>query len=178
MRLGRLPKQGRPTVPKLPSAAAVQREILKALQESLGLAKRSAEASASDATHAEARAENDKDTRSLETSYLARGQAMRVAELEADIKTIKFLVNKDSRANTIVQAGSVVAVEDEEGAQRLVFLAGAAGGLKVRVQGVEVQVITPSSPLGRLLLGKEEGDAFELRAPKGMQELWVVAVGR
>ena len=34
------------------------------------------------ATHSEARPENDKDTRGLELSYLARGQAQRVAELQ------------------------------------------------------------------------------------------------
>ena len=61
-------------------------EILKLLRErvSADLATMSAaqRAVVDGATHEENRPENDKDTRALEQSYLARGQAQRVVELQ------------------------------------------------------------------------------------------------
>jgi len=45
----------------------------------------------SGATHEESRPENDKDTRALESSYLARGQAKRVLELTGEIQSLRLL---------------------------------------------------------------------------------------
>jgi transcription elongation GreA/GreB family factor len=44
------------------------------------------------------------------------------------------------------------------------FLVPAAGGERVVVDGIEVQTLTPQSPLGRALLGASEGDEAELPA--------------
>ena len=63
---------------KRPARKALKAELLGKLEETL----RTLEAAHADtreaATHAEAKPENDKDTRALEQSYLARGQAMRI----------------------------------------------------------------------------------------------------
>ena len=54
-----------------------------------GMSRRAREAAAS-ATHEESRPENDKDTRAIEESYLARGQAKRAAEAEAALQVRAF----------------------------------------------------------------------------------------
>jgi transcription elongation GreA/GreB family factor len=42
------------------------------------------------------------------------------------------------------------------------FLVPAAGGERLQAGGLEVQTLTPQSPLGRALLGLTEGDEAEL----------------
>ena len=59
---------------------ALRDELLAALAASLATARDAHAAAVEGATHGEARAENDKDTRGLEQSYLARGQAQRVEQ--------------------------------------------------------------------------------------------------
>ncbi len=44
------------------------------------------------------------------------------------------------------------------------FLGPCAGGTSVEVDGDEVLVITPASPLGRDLMGKRAGDRISLRS--------------
>ena len=45
------------------------------------------------------------------------------------------------------------------------------GGVVLRVDGVEVTVVTPSSPVGQALLGKQAGDDFELHDPRRITQL-------
>ena len=61
------------------------------LRSRVRVATERARATARSATHAEAKQENDKDTRALEETYLAAGQAQRVAELELDLVEIRSL---------------------------------------------------------------------------------------
>src|SRR4051812_25729481 len=63
-------------------------ELIAQLGDALAAAQRAHAAAIEGATHTEARAENPKDTRGLEQSYLARGQAQRVAELEAGLAAV------------------------------------------------------------------------------------------
>ena len=112
------------------------------------------------ATHVEAKAENDKDTRGLEMSYLARGQAMRVEEVDETIKRLRF-VNLRSFDDAPIDLGAMVRVLVDD-KPRFFFLVPAGGGTKVRIDGVDVALLSPASPVGRALLEKYEGDDFEI----------------
>lgn len=47
--------------------------------------------------------------------------------------------------------------------ERLLFLIGpSAGGTEVTVDGVEITVLTPQSPLGQQLMGRRTGDRVTL----------------
>lgn len=122
------------------------------------------------ATHPEARAENDKDTRGLEQSYLARGQAQRVAELEAAASDVAAMKLRTFTANDAVAISALVTVE-EDGAHRHYFVAPGGGG---NVLDHDVQVITPVSPLGRALLGRRVDDEVELKLGGKTRELILV----
>lgn len=111
------------------------------------------------ATHEEARPENDKDTRALEQSYLARGQAERVREMERADNALEFLA---LRACEEVALGAVVELE-QDGRRTVVLLAPAGGALRATVDGVSVQVVTPEAPMGRALVGRRAGDVVEVR---------------
>jgi hypothetical protein len=121
------------------------------------------------ATHPEAKPENDKDTRALELSYLARGQAARVVELQqAEEKLDRLVVRAFDGEGARIALTALVAVECDD-VRQLYFVAPYGGGLRVKVrlldagdQDTEVLVVTPESPVGRHLLGKVVGDEFVL----------------
>lgn len=124
------------------------------------------------ATHEESRPENDKDTRALEASYLARGLAQRVAELEAAVRLLGAVALRDFGGDDPIGLTALVDVEDDDGLERRYFVLPAGAGLEVD----GVQVVTPASPLGRALLGKREGDELELRTARKARTLTILAV--
>lgn len=131
------------------------------------------------ATHEEAKPENDKDTRALEASYLAAGQASLVRELEIAAKMLATLELKTLDETTPICASAVVTLEDNEGARQLFFMSPYGGGVRLDLGGespAAVQVVTPQSPLGKALLGRTQGDVIELRGKSGLREMSIVDV--
>jgi len=127
------------------------------------------------ATHEENRPENDKDTRALEQSYLARGQAQRVVELQDALNQLKALELRAFTAEARIALGALVALDDGKEIVHY-FIAPAGGGVRVTVPAGEVRVVTPQSPIARALLGKQEGDEFELQTPQGVRECSIASV--
>ena len=70
-------------------------------------------------------------------------------------------------------ATSRSSIESDE-TSRVVFLLPQGGGTEVKVDGVDVLVVTGSSPLGASLVGKGEGDDVEV-VVKGVRREYVVA---
>jgi transcription elongation GreA/GreB family factor len=135
--------------------------VVEHLEQTVDALERSAQATRQGAIHEESRAENPKDTRGLEASYLARGQAQRVIEMRDAVARLRQLPLRSFATGETIGLSSVVQVGCD-GKRRTYFLMPAAGGESVRVDGVEVQTITPDSPVGRALMTKCEGDEFEL----------------
>ncbi len=155
-----------------PAKGSLKDELLALLEGDLRTLERAHEAAREGATHEEAKPENDKDTRALEQSYLARGQAARIEELRASVAAVRGLTFPPA-AHARVALGALATL-DEGGTESLVWLAPAGGGVKL-ARGT-VQVITPRSPLGRALLGKEAGDEIEVSAGRGSRVIQVVRV--
>lgn len=150
--------------------AALKQALAAALDAALATARAAHAAAVEGATHAEARAENDKDTRGLEQSYLARGHALRVEELEAAVLAVARL--PAGGAGPRVGLGAVVTVDDD-GATTRYYLAPWGGGV---VLG-DVHVVTPQAPIGRALLGREVDDEVEVQRPGGARTLVITAIG-
>ena len=146
---------------------ALKAELIAQLEESLASARAAHASAIEGSTHEEARAENDKDTRGLEQSYLARGQAQRVAELEAAVGDVTALALRTFTASSVVALSALVTTDDD----RQFFIAPAGGGC---VLAGGVQVVTPSSPLGRALLGKRIDDEVELQLPGKLRTFAIV----
>ncbi len=151
---------------------ALRDELLAVLQAALDTARAAHAAAIEGVTHPEARAENDKDTRGLEQSYLARGQAQRVAELDAAVTDVGAMRVTPFAAADAIAVGALVRV-DEGGSDRTYFVAPGGGGT---ILTGNVQVITPASPLGRALLGRRPDDAVELRVGGRAKELEIIGV--
>lgn len=149
---------------------ALRDELVARVAEELEALERAHRAVMEAATHEEAKPENDKDTRALEQSYLARGQAMRVQSLrEALVSCRALTVAPLARA----ALGALLRVDDD-GAARALYLAPHGGGTSLA--GGAVQVVTPTSPLGRALLGREAGDVCEAEVSGRVREVEVLEV--
>ena len=151
--------------------AALKAELEAVLAAALDTARRAHAAAIEGATHSEARAENDKDTRGLEQSYLARGQAMRVAELEAAVARVASWVVAAFGDGARVALGALVTVDGDD--QQLFIAPEGCGTL---LADGAVRVVTPQSPLGRAVLGRSVDDEIELRLPGGVRALTIEAI--
>jgi transcription elongation GreA/GreB family factor len=151
------------------SKADLRAELLHLLEEQLATARAAHAAATEGAIGDEARPENDKDTRGLEQSYLARGHAQRVADLETAVSVIASMSVGPMQK---VAVGACVVVE-EEGRKRTLFVAAHGGGLRL---GGDVTVVTPTSPMGRALHGKGADDDCELVAAGAQRTLTIVEI--
>lgn len=142
------------------------KHILVQLEASHQLAVSAALQAYNTATDDENIAENKYDTLGLEASYLAQGQARRVAELENDLDIYSKLSPRYFSAGSPVSIGSLVTVVTNKGDKKYYFLGPAAGGLTLNIDGQEVSVISPSTPLAQSLIGKEIGDEVTLKLNK------------
>jgi transcription elongation GreA/GreB family factor len=154
----------------LQDKAALKRELLAQLEAQLASARAAHTSAIEGAIDDEARPENDKDTRGLEQSYLARGHAQRVAELETAITVVEAMTTAKSAR---VALGAVVTVEEDD-RERTLYIAPHGGGL---VLEGEITVVTPTSPMGRALLGKQVDDECELHAGGAQRTLTVTRLG-
>ena len=137
---------------------AVLQLILEKLTVDLDIAQRAAQTAYETATHEENIAENKYDTLGLEASYLAAGQAKRVEEIKQSLALCQNLQLRAYDDQRGIEVGALLGLEDENGRQQWLFLAPDAAGLKVDVVGQPITVITPRSPLGAALLGKQPED--------------------
>ena len=160
-----------------PSKKRVIAALVAQVKSDLQGATATQQATHAGATHEESRAENDKDTRGIEASYLARGLAKRVSELSATARAVASLAVRPFEEGEAASVGAVVRVEDEDGEEVSYLLSPSGGGRSVDVDGATIKVVTPQSPLGRALLGRTAGDDVEVRTPRGVRECTVVAVG-
>ena len=149
--------------------------LIATLKAEVGTAKRRARDAADAATHEESRAENSKDTRATEASYVARGQAAHAAELESSLAALSRLTPRDFDEREPVALGALVDV-DSEGARTCYFLLPAAGGRDLDGGPETIATLTTRSPLGRALLGAALGDAVEFAAPQGARTVEIVKV--
>jgi transcription elongation GreA/GreB family factor len=152
------------------SKKALKAELLALLETQLASLTSAHRAAREGATHEEARPEHDKDTRAIEQSYLARGQAARIEELQDSVAAVSALRLRDFRSGAPVALGALVALEEDEAVLSL-WLAPGGGGTKLTGG---VQVVTPKSLLGQALLGKLEGDDVEVPAG-GKRRLLTIA---
>jgi transcription elongation factor GreA len=98
----------------------------------------------------------------------------RVRQLQAMLKRVE-IVDEAGPADGSVSLGSTVELrydgDDAEDTQRFFV-----GSIEER-QG-DLPVISPSSPLGQVLVGRGAGDSVEYKAPGGMLKVHIVVVER
>jgi transcription elongation GreA/GreB family factor len=141
--------------------SVVRDAIVAQLQRELDLQARAAHDSRDEATSAESKSEGKYDMRSQEAAYLAEGQARLAAEIAESIALFRALELPDFSAGRPAALGALVTLETK-GRRTVYFLGPRNGGLEVTHDGLTCLVVTPSSPLGRQLLGRKVGDSVQL----------------
>jgi len=150
-------------------------KIVAALGESLENLERAARASHAEATHESSRAESKYDTRGLEASYLAGGQARQAREIMDSMKTYGVLATRDFAPGDLIDLTAVVKLETD-GAPATYFIGPKSGGVEVNYQGEEITVITPQSPLGQNLVGKKAGQGWSAKVGSSTVKYRIVKV--
>jgi transcription elongation GreA/GreB family factor len=145
---------------------ALLRAFIEQLSAEVARAKAQAVDAAEGVTHTENRAEGIKDMRSTEASYVARGQAERTAKLEEAVLLLSRLELRDFGPNDAVALTALIDLE-HHGARSRYFLVPAAGGERIEHGGQRIQSLTPTSPLGRAVVGLRLGDEAEVESPQG-----------
>ena len=133
------------------------RAELRAQFDRLTGAARDAHAAATDPG---SKAESKYDTRNLEASYLAKGQARQVEEVAEAVRIFDSLVLPDFGIDDPIDAGALVEV-DLNGGTAFFLLAPVGGGMTLDHFGAELTVLTPESPMYQCLLGLRTGDSHD-----------------
>ena len=132
------------------------KKIVARLKENLAVLDKAAQSSRAEATHESSKAESKYDTRGLEAGYLASGQARQAREILESIKIYETLQPRDFAAGEATDLTALVELE-MDGTRSFFFIGQKNGGLEIEHAGQEITVITPQSPLGEQLMGKNAG---------------------
>jgi transcription elongation GreA/GreB family factor len=125
------------------------------------------------ATEVEAKPENKYDTRGLEQSYLAAGQARRAAELKNTIIHFKNLIPAIYEKSDAIDLTALVDIESDDGEIKTYFILPERGGIPIHFENREIHTLSFDSPLGQVLMGKTSGDFFELKS-KGLNRSFII----
>ena len=112
------------------------------------------------ATDPGSKAEGKYDTRSLEASYLAAGQARQVDELAEAVRIFETLTLPDFAIGDVIDAGALVQV-DLDGEIAYFLLVPACGGMEIEHEDCDITLLTPDSGLYRKLLGMSAGESLD-----------------
>lgn len=131
-------------------------KIRSDLRERLDRLARAAMEAHAAATDPSSKAESKYDTRNLEASYLASGQAKQVDELAEAFRVFEAWNPPDYEMTETIDSGALVEVEMAD--ETCYFLlAPAAGGTVVEHEGMEITLLTPASALYQTLQGMKMG---------------------
>ena len=155
--------------------AELKQRILEALDATRAALADAQKSSQDAATHEESRAESDKDMRSTELSYIARGQAMRVQALETERARVAAMPLVAFAPSAAIGVSALVRIGDANG-ERRIFLAPGGGGQRIRIGEESIDIVTLASPLGEALVGACAGDELVVEKAGREEEVTVVAV--
>jgi transcription elongation GreA/GreB family factor len=149
--------------------------ILVSLREKLTVLKDGARESYEEATHEESQPENRFDTHSLEASYLAAGQAKVVVEIEDAVMRCRNMALIEFGPDDPIGVGALVKLKSKR-ETTFYFLVPIAGGIEVEDGGRTILVITPQSPMGKLLVGHKAGEEIRLQTATVPKTFEIVSV--
>ncbi|MBO9665347.1 MAG: GreA/GreB family elongation factor [Bdellovibrio sp.] len=145
------------------------------LEKDLEILTASAKATMDSVAHEESKPENEYDTRGLEASYLARGQAKRIGEIKELLVVLKHANVKDFGPDDKISGTALVEVE-HNGKVSFLFVMTHGGGVTVTFEGKKIQIVTPSSPLGEALLDLRAGDVAAVEQGDQVREYEIISV--
>jgi transcription elongation GreA/GreB family factor len=148
-------------------------QLAARIRDSLQVALREQEAAAIEARDGASPSEKRDDSRTaIEFSNLARAQGRRALAAQEELARIESF--RPGKPGGCVSLGDIVEIED--GATgRTIFLAPVGAGIELTMPDGDgfVTVVTPASPIGKAILGRELGETIEISV-KGEERDWTV----
>ena len=141
--------------------SAVRDAIVAQIKRELDLQTRAAHDAREEATSEENKSEGKYDMRGQEAAYLAEGQARLAVELAESLALYHMLELADLPPGSVASVGALITLE-ARGRQTCYFLGPRNGGLEARIGNETFTVVTPTSPLGRQLIGQSTGASVQL----------------
>ncbi len=140
---------------------AIVESLLTEVRAQYSRAVAALEGSREAATGDDTKAESKYDTRGLEASYLAAGQAEQADELSRAVTLLESAEFPDFDFDDPIGQGALVEVEKEN--EILYFLlAPAGGGLAMETEeGETITILGPAAPLRAQLEGKRFGEVID-----------------
>jgi transcription elongation GreA/GreB family factor len=148
-------------------------QLAARIRDTLDVALREQEAAALEAREGASPSEKRDDARTaLEFSNLARAQGRRALAAQEELSRIESF--RPRSAGERVTLGDIVEIEDGE-TGRTIFLAPVGAGIELTMPDGDgfVTVVTPASPIGKAIIGREIGDTVEISV-KGDERDWTV----
>ncbi len=146
-----------------------------AIESELAILKTAAKDTANYATDPENKPENKYDTRGLEASYLAGAQAQRVAEMQDVLLCFKSTALKNFHDGSVVAITALVEVVLNEKTNYLLIMP-LGGGQTIKFLNQTIQVVTPTSPLGKALIGQSVGELITILAGGQKREYEIASI--
>lgn len=134
-------------------------EVVMVLKKELASLEKALGDSSAAATDPGSKAEGKYDTRSLEMSYLAAGQARQAEALVGQIEILQRFQVVDFEMSDAVALGALLEL-DQEGEWNWYFLLPTGGGIELEVEDCQITTLTPESPLYEQLDGKRIGESI------------------
>jgi len=137
--------------------------VIAQMKEDLNTHARSSMEAREGATHSEVKSEGKYDTRSTESSYLARGHAMHFEAMRDDLAELQSYRLPEFGPRDTVNKGALVGIT-LRGFTELYFILPKGGGIEVRVDGIphDIVVMTSKAPLFERLKGLKVGDKVRI----------------
>ncbi|MBD1550336.1 GreA/GreB family elongation factor [Pseudomonas typographi] len=151
-------------------------QIIATLEQDHQVALRSVQTAREAATHEQSKAENKYDTRGLEASYLAHGQARRLEEISQALARYRTWTPAEHDPALGIRVGDLLRLAGPGGQPQWLFLGLDAAGLTLVAEFGPCTVITTQSPLGQALRGQGEGDNVSLALAGGVRAYSILEV--
>lgn len=135
----------------------------------------SSKATRDEATHEESKPENQYDTRALETGYLVKAQSKRLLDVREILSAFKFTSIKNFTNLDPIGVTALIELE-MNGKTNFFYFMPFGGGTTIEFEGIRIQVLTPTSPLGEALVGLKVGDYATIENGSKITEYEVLSI--
>lgn len=155
-----------------------KKAVIEAVIASLVKAATSSERASKEARQASIEApskmESRYDSTKSEQDWLAHGLAIMSAQHKAAIQEIQTI---DLTPRDHVRIGSLVTTEEDTGGMSEIYILLPSGtGTTVEVEGKKVLVVTPESPMGKAVMGKDVEAWCKVFSPRGVRHIVIKAI--
>ncbi len=156
----------------------ILQSFIQIIEEQLLTAIQSQKTTVAYVTDEDNKPENEYDTRGLEASYLARGQAERVADLKECLSVYKNTEIINFKSGSPI--GNTALIElldlDESSSHKTLLLMPIGGGLQLSDNNKTIQTVTATSPIGQAILKKKVGDLITYSVKNQIKEFEIISV--